>query len=80
MAAARGIAIDEKHWKRAEAATRIHATGVLSKDLADLHRSLDEARKAVFYDGEDPDLGEASLEEVLSDVEDAVVAAEAEAP
>ena len=44
LAAARGIAIDEKHWKRAEAATRLHATGVLSKDLADLHRSLNEAR------------------------------------
>ncbi len=79
IAAARGIAIDEKHWKRTEAARRLHAAGVLPKNLSDLHRSLNEARKAVFYDGEDPDLGEASLEEVLSDVEDAVVAAEAEA-
>ena len=79
LAAARGIAIDEKHWKRTEAARSLHATGVLPKDLSDLHRSLNEARKAVFYDGEDPDLGEVSIEDVLSDVEDAVVAAEAEA-
>lgn len=78
LAAARGIAIDEQHWKRAEAARSLHATGVLPKDLSDLHRSLNEARKAVFYDGEDPDLGEVSIEDVLSDVEDAVVAAEAE--
>jgi len=33
----------------------------------------------VFYDGEDPDLGEISVEDVLSDIEDAVLAAEAEA-
>lgn len=78
LAAARGIAIDEKHWKRTEAARSLHAAGVLPKDLADLHRSLNEARKAVFYDGEDLDLG-VSIEDVLSDVEDAVVAAEAEA-
>ncbi len=75
----RGIAIDEKHWKRTEAATSLHSAGVLPKDLSDLHRSLNDARKAVFYDGEDPDLGEVSIEGVLSDVEDAVVAAEAEA-
>jgi hypothetical protein len=79
LAAARGIAIDERHWKRTEAARRPHATGVLPKDLSDLHRSLNEARKAVFSDGEDPELGEGSIEDVLSDVEDAVVAAEAEA-
>ncbi|MDP9133719.1 MAG: hypothetical protein M3N56_02705 [Actinomycetota bacterium] len=79
LAAARGIAIDEKHWKRAEAARSLHATGVLPEDLSDLHRSLNEARKAVFYDGEDPDLGEVSIKDVLSDVEDAVLAAEAEA-
>lgn len=79
LAAARGIAIDEKHWKRTEAARGLHATGVLPKDLSVLHRSLNEARKAVFYDGEDPDLGDVSIEDVLSDVEDAVVAAEADA-
>ncbi len=33
----------------------------------------------MFYDGEDPDLGEISVEDVLSDIEDAVLAAEAEA-
>lgn len=56
-----------------------HATGVLPTDLSDLHRSLNETRKAVFYDGEDLDPAEVSIEDVLSDVEGAVVAAEAEA-
>lgn len=79
LAAARGMAIDEKHWKRTQAASSLHATGVLPTDLSDLHRSLNETRKAVFYDGEDLDPPEVSIEDVLSDVEGAVVAAEAEA-
>lgn len=79
LAVARGIAIDKTHWKRTEAASSLHAMGALPKDLSALHRSLNEARKAVFYDGEDPDLGEVSIEEVLSDIEAAVAAAEAEA-
>lgn len=78
LAAARGIAIDEKHWKRTEAARNLHATGVLPEDLSGLHRSLNEARKAVFYEGDEPDLGEVSIGDVLSQVEDAVVVAEAE--
>lgn len=78
LAAPRGVAIDERHWKRTEAARSLHESGVLPKDLSTLHRSLNEARRAVFYEGEEPDLGDLSIEDVLSDVEDAVVAAEAE--
>ncbi len=33
----------------------------------------------MFYDREDPDLGEVSVEDVLSDIKDAVLVAEAEA-
>ncbi|CAN5460572.1 hypothetical protein BH20ACT18_BH20ACT18_06670 [soil metagenome] len=65
--------------KRTEAARSLHTIGVLPKDLSGLHQSLNEARKAVFYDGEEPDLGETSIEDVLSQIEDAVVVAEAEA-
>jgi hypothetical protein len=45
LAEARGIEIDEKHWKRAEAAKSLHAQGVLPKDLSQLHKRLNEARK-----------------------------------
>lgn len=51
---------------------------MLSKDLSQLHRTLNEARKAVFCLGEEGDLGGLSLEDVLADVEDAVTVAEAE--
>ncbi len=40
---------------------------------------LAQAWRPVFYDGEDPDLGEVSVEDFLSDIKDAVLAAEAEA-
>lgn len=78
LAATRGIEIDEKHWKRAAAAKSLHEDGVLSKDLSWLHRTLNEARKGVFYLGEEADLGELSIEDVLADVEDAVTVVEGE--
>lgn len=79
LAETREIEIDEKHWKRTAAAKSLHADGVLSKDLSGLHQTLNEARKGVFYAGEEPDLGALSIEDVLADVEDAVTAAEADA-
>ena len=79
LAEARGIAIDEKHWRRTEAATQLHKDGVLPKDLSDLHRLLNEERKAMFYEGEDPELGDLSIEDVLAEIETAVEIAEAEA-
>lgn len=79
LAEKHGIAIDEKHWRRSEAATELHAKGVLPKDLSGLHRLLNEERKAMFYEGEDPDLGDLSIGDVLGDVETAVETAEAEA-
>lgn len=78
LAERHGIAIDEKHWRRSEAATELSEKGVLPKDLSGLHRLLNEERKAMFYEGEDPELGELSIEDVLIDVETAVEIAEAE--
>lgn len=78
LAANRGIAIEEKHWRRDEAAKSLHALGVLPKDLSELHRSLNETRKGVFYDGEDPDFDDISMDDVLADIEGAVAAAEAQ--
>lgn len=40
--------------------------------------NINEARKVATYDGDDPDLGEASLEDLAADVEAAVVIAERE--
>ncbi len=39
---------------------------------------LNEEREAIFYEGEDPDLGELSIEDVIREVETAVRMAEAE--
>jgi hypothetical protein len=68
VAEAHGIATSNSHWRRSQAATELTGKGVLPKDLAPLHQLLNEERKAVFYEGEDPDLGELSIEEVLEDL------------
>jgi uncharacterized protein YutE (UPF0331/DUF86 family) len=69
LAAEEGIAIDQQHWKRTDAARELHQKGVLPSDLSDLHRELNLLRKAIFYDGEE-------LEEDGFSVEDAVVEVE----
>lgn len=65
--------------KRSNAAERLYQDGTLSQNLSGLHRALNEARKAVFYEGEEPDLAGVSIDEMLSSVEEAVAAAEADA-
>jgi len=72
LADARGLDTKNAHWRKAEVATELHATGVLPIDYADTLKLLNEARKAVFYEGEDPDLGGQSLEDIASIVESAV--------
>lgn len=72
------IGIEEQHWRRRDAARALHASGVLPQDLSSLHQLPNEERKAMFYDGEDPDLGELSIQDVLVEVETAVRMAEAE--
>lgn len=49
---------------------------MLPIDYADTLKLLNEARKAVFYEGEHPDLGGQSLEDIASTVESAVEQAE----
>lgn len=68
LAAEAGIAIDQQHWKRTDAAKKLHQEGVLPSDLSELHRELNLLRKAIFYDGEE--LGEDgfSIEEAVADV------------
>lgn len=76
VADAQGLDTKKAHGKKAEVATDLHATGVLPTDYADMLKLLNEARKAVFYEGEDPDLGGQSLEDIASTVESAVEQAE----
>ncbi len=78
LAERHGIAIEEQHWRRRDAARELRMKGVLPKDLSELHQLLNEERKAMFYEGEDPDLGELSIKDVLHEVETAVRMAEAE--
>lgn len=72
------VQVAREHWKRTQAAQRLHDEGVLSNDLSGLHRRLNEARKGVFYEGEEPDLAGLSIEDVLADIENAVAKAEAD--
>jgi uncharacterized protein YutE (UPF0331/DUF86 family) len=76
LAEPQGIAIDEKHWKRTEAAKELHERGVLPKDLSELHRELNHLRKGVFYEGDDLDADEIAIEDTLVEIDRAVAIAE----
>jgi hypothetical protein len=67
-----------KGHRRRDAAKELHAKGVVTRDISELHQLLNEERKAMFYETEDPDLGELSIEDVIREVETAVRMAEAE--
>lgn len=70
-----GIDTKQQHSLKAEAATELHQQGLVSEDFGPLLRSLNQARKHIWYEGDDPDLDE-SLEEILGHVETLVEAAE----
>lgn len=80
IAQAHGIETPTQHWKKAQVATDLHATGVLEVDYADTLDVLNAGRKLAVYEGDDPDLGESSLEDLVAAVESAVIAAEAASP
>jgi HEPN domain len=74
-----GIAIERQHWRKAQAAGELHTRGVLTTDLSPVLELLNQARKDVAYEGEDPDFGGWSPEDLLSAVEGVVSRAEEEA-
>ncbi len=76
LAELNGIATERQHWRKGEAATELHARDVLATDLGPMLELLNQARKDAAYEGEDPDLGDWTPEELLSTVEDAVHTAE----
>lgn len=69
LAAEEGLPIDQQHWKRTDAAKKLHQKGVLPSDLSDLHRELNFLRKAIFYDGEEIEEAGFSVEDAVADVE-----------
>jgi hypothetical protein len=76
LAAGEGIPIEEKHWKRSEAAEELHKRGILPADLSGLHKELNVLRKAIFYDGDELESEGFSVEDALVEIETAVEIAE----
>ena len=76
LAEQHGVSIEPNHWRKAEAAEQLYAQGTITTNFAPALRTLNEARKEAVYDGEDPDFGEQSLEDLASEVESAVDLAE----
>lgn len=68
---------ERNHRLKADAATELYARGVLERDCGPLLRKLNQARKDIWYEGEEPDFGDQDLESVADDVEWLVQAAEA---
>jgi hypothetical protein len=68
--------IEPKHWKKAEAAEQLYAQHAVPVDFAPTLRTLNDARKKAVYEGEEPDLGDESLEDLATDIESAVDLAE----
>jgi uncharacterized protein (UPF0332 family) len=73
-----GIDTKQHHGLKAGAATQLHGSGVLGHDYGPLLRTLNQARKDIWYDGEEPELDE-ELELIAAQVEELVNAAEANA-
>lgn len=76
IAEANGLDTQKQHWKKAEVAEQLHQCGVLSHDFSGTLGALNDARKVAVYEGEEPDLGDQSLEDIAADVEVAVGLAE----
>lgn len=65
------------HGLKADAASQLHADGVLARDYGPALRTLNQARKDIWYEGEEPELDD-ELEDLVAEVEELVQAAEAE--
>lgn len=76
VAQVRGIDTKRQHWRKAEVAKQLHDSGVLPRDFSDTLGVLNDARKTVVYEGDEPDLGDQTLEDLAADVETAVELAE----
>jgi uncharacterized protein (UPF0332 family) len=73
-----GIDTKQQHGLKADAATELHQRGVLSEDYGPLLKQLNQVRKDVWYEGDDPEF-DTGIDEVLERVGELVDAAEAKA-
>jgi hypothetical protein len=80
LAGQHGLSIEPKHWRKVEAAEQLYAEHAVPIDFAPTLRTLNNARKRAVYEGEEPDLGDQSLEDLAADVESAVDLAERGTP
>jgi uncharacterized protein (UPF0332 family) len=72
-----GIDTRRQHQLKADAASELHERGELARDYGPLLRTLNQARKDIWYEGEDPELGD-DLDELVADVAELVAAAQEE--
>ena len=72
VAEVHGIDTKKQHWHKAEVASHLHETGVLTRDFSGTLHVLNDARKTAVYEGDEPELGDESLEGLAADVEAAV--------
>ncbi len=63
-----------EHGLKADAASELHKQGVLARDYGPVLRILNQARKDIWYEGDEPELG-GDLEDLAADVEELVEAA-----
>ena len=76
LADTHSINTQKKHYLKAKAAKTLQKKGVLDSDFSGLLNDLNDARKAVWYDGEEPEM---DVEDTYADVEALVESAEAAA-
>lgn len=75
LADAHGVDTKQRHGLKADAVSELHTRGVLAADYGPTLKQLNQARKDVWYEGEDPNLDE-PLADVLDEVEQLVEEAE----
>jgi len=78
LAEAHGIDTQKHHGLKADAAKKLHGDGLIDNDYGPLLRALNQTRKDVWYEGEEPDFGERSLADVAAEVDSLVEQAEAQ--
>lgn len=78
VALAESVGIDtrRRHDLKADAAGELFRRGVVTEDLSEVLRSLNQVRKDATYEGEDPDLSAEDLETLAQRIATIVVAAE----
>jgi HEPN domain-containing protein len=77
IAEQQGIEAPKHHWIKVKVARELFRDGHLPLDIAELLDQLNAARKEAVYEGEEPDLGEHSLEDIASETEAIVEISEA---